>query len=218
MLIFPLCWSFHQGFLIPFNDYLFCFICQKESEQIPINLFLWTLTKSSYWQVFNVCRLTIVFVFIVQNQSDFLTSSSSSSSNPWSSRDLTPDEDLLDLDYMLALSLQNDGESMAGGVEAPCEFEKMFSTSVNANFTSGTNPVANAAQMVKHVAQYTLNFYVSISIITMLMDFFYRHNAAMWVLWRVVSPRGPYFASGWSCDLVTLWERHIFMWYQQLLV
>lgn len=109
----------------------------------------------------------------MQNQSDFLTSSSSSSSsNPWSSRDLTPDEDLLDLDYMLALSLQTDGESMAGGVEAPCEFAKMFSTSVNANFTSGTSPVANAAQMVKHVAQYTLNLFVSISIITMLMDFF----------------------------------------------
>ncbi|XP_010730835.3 TRAF-type zinc finger domain-containing protein 1 isoform X2 [Larimichthys crocea] len=49
-------------------------------------------------------------------QSDFLTSSSSSSST-WPHSELTLDEDSSGLDYMLALSLQNDGESVAGGVE-----------------------------------------------------------------------------------------------------
>lgn len=73
---------------------------------------------------------------------------------------------------MLALSLQNDGESMTGGVEAPSEFAKTFSTSGNANSIPGTSPVANAAHMSKHVAQYTSNFYVNISIIIMLMYFF----------------------------------------------
>ncbi|XP_070712195.1 TRAF-type zinc finger domain-containing protein 1-like [Pempheris klunzingeri] len=45
-------------------------------------------------------------------QSDFLTSSSSSA---WPHSELTLDEDSSGLDYMLALSLQSDGESVAGG-------------------------------------------------------------------------------------------------------
>lgn len=49
-------------------------------------------------------------------QSDFLTSSSSSSS-AWPQSELPLDEDSSGLDYMLALSLQSDGESIAGGVE-----------------------------------------------------------------------------------------------------
>lgn len=49
--------------------------------------------------------------------SDFLTSSSSSSSSAWPHSDFTLDGDSSGLDYMLALSLQSDGESMAGGVD-----------------------------------------------------------------------------------------------------
>lgn len=97
----------------------------------------------------------MVFLLIVHNQSDFLTSSSS---NVWASRDLVPDEDSLDLDYMLALSLQNDGESTSGGVEATCGFEKAFSTSVNVNLTPGTSPVDHPGQTSKHVAQLTFAF------------------------------------------------------------
>ncbi|XP_070690634.1 TRAF-type zinc finger domain-containing protein 1-like isoform X2 [Pempheris klunzingeri] len=48
----------------------------------------------------------------VLGQSDFLTSSSSSA---WPHSELTLDEDSSGLDYMLALSLQSDGESVAGG-------------------------------------------------------------------------------------------------------
>lgn len=48
-------------------------------------------------------------------QSDFLTSSSSAST--WPQSELALDEDSSGLDYMLALSLQSDGESGAGGVE-----------------------------------------------------------------------------------------------------
>ena len=48
-------------------------------------------------------------------QSDFLSSSSSGSA--WPHSDFTLDEDSSGLDYMLALSLQSDGDSVAGGVE-----------------------------------------------------------------------------------------------------
>ncbi|KAM9360986.1 TRAF-type zinc finger domain-containing protein 1 [Symphorus nematophorus] len=48
-------------------------------------------------------------------QSDFLTSSGSSSA--WPHSEFTLDEDSSGLDYMLALSLQSDGDSVAGGVE-----------------------------------------------------------------------------------------------------
>ncbi|KAK9522798.1 hypothetical protein VZT92_019243 [Zoarces viviparus] len=53
-----------------------------------------------------------------QMQSDFQnSSSSSSSSSAWPQSDLTLNEDSSGLDYMLALSLQSDVESVAGGVE-----------------------------------------------------------------------------------------------------
>ncbi|CAJ1068210.1 TRAF-type zinc finger domain-containing protein 1 [Xyrichtys novacula] len=48
------------------------------------------------------------------DQSDFLTSSSSST---WPHSEFTADEDSSGLDYMLALSLQSDGDSVAGGME-----------------------------------------------------------------------------------------------------
>lgn len=83
----------------------------------------------------------------------------------WSDRDVAPDEDLLDLDYMLALSLQNDGESMAGGVESNRALQKTFRATVNENFTPDTSPVDNPGQMGKHVAQYTLAVSVNILII-----------------------------------------------------
>ncbi|XP_029366567.1 TRAF-type zinc finger domain-containing protein 1 isoform X2 [Echeneis naucrates] len=53
------------------------------------------------------------------SQSHFLnsSSSSSSSSSAWPNRGQTHDEDSSGLDYMLALSLQSDGESAAGDVE-----------------------------------------------------------------------------------------------------
>ncbi|CAG08456.1 unnamed protein product, partial [Tetraodon nigroviridis] len=60
-------------------------------------------------------------------------------------------EDLLDLDYMLALSLQGDREPLAGGVKASSALEKTFSTSVNANTSPGTSPVGTAAQMGKDI-------------------------------------------------------------------
>lgn len=51
-------------------------------------------------------------------QGDFLSGgSSSSSSSMWPHSELSLDEDSSGLDYMLALSLQSDGESVAGGVE-----------------------------------------------------------------------------------------------------
>lgn len=74
----------------------------------------------------------------------------------WSDRDVTPDEDLLDLDYMLALSLQNDGEPMAGGVESNRELQKTFRATVNENFTPDTSPVDNPGQMGKLLLLSTL--------------------------------------------------------------
>lgn len=87
----------------------------------------------------------------MHNQSDFLTSSGCG--NVWSNRDITPDADLLHLDYMLALSLQSDGDSMAGSVEATRALQETFSTTVNENFTPDMSPVDSPGQMGKHIAQ-----------------------------------------------------------------
>ncbi|XP_003975006.2 TRAF-type zinc finger domain-containing protein 1 [Takifugu rubripes] len=81
----------------------------------------------------------------VHNQSDFLTSSGCG--NVWSNRDVTPDADLLHLDYMLALSLQSDGDSVAGSVEATRALQETFSTTVNENFTPDMSPVDSPGQM-----------------------------------------------------------------------
>lgn len=55
---------------------------------------------------------------VVLGPSDFLnSSSSSSSSSAWPQSELRLAEDSSGLDYMLALSLQTDGEPGAGGVE-----------------------------------------------------------------------------------------------------
>ncbi|XP_045891155.1 TRAF-type zinc finger domain-containing protein 1 isoform X1 [Micropterus dolomieu] len=77
-------------------------------------------------------------------QRDFLTSSSSSST--WPHSELTLDEDSSGLDYMLALSLQSDGESVAGGVEGNVwsgiwdhKFGKTFNTSVNSSLSLPNN-------------------------------------------------------------------------------
>ncbi|XP_035514033.1 LOW QUALITY PROTEIN: TRAF-type zinc finger domain-containing protein 1 [Morone saxatilis] len=89
-------------------------------------------------------------------QSDFLSSSGSSA---WPHSELTLDEDSSGLDYMLALSLQSDGESVAGGVEGNLwsgiwdhKIGKTPNTSLNSpfpqpnnnypNFTSGTSTSA----------------------------------------------------------------------------
>ncbi|XP_029296313.1 TRAF-type zinc finger domain-containing protein 1 isoform X2 [Cottoperca gobio] len=97
----------------------------------------------------------------VLGQSDFLNSTSSSSSSgssAWPQSDLTLDADSSGLDYMLALSLQSDVESMAGGVEGNLwsgiwdhKIGKTSNTSVNSllsppnnnypNFTTGTSAV-----------------------------------------------------------------------------
>lgn len=60
----------------------------------------------------------IFFFLVVLGQNDFQTGSSSSdSSSLWPHSELPLDEDSSGLDYMVALSLQSDGESGAGGVE-----------------------------------------------------------------------------------------------------
>lgn len=99
----------------------------------------------------------ILFFLVVLEQRDFLTGSSSSSA--WSHSELTQDEDSSGLDYMLALSLQSDGESLPGGVESNLwsgiwdhKIEKTTNTSVNnplslpnnnyPNFTIGTSTSA----------------------------------------------------------------------------
>ncbi|XP_040898727.1 TRAF-type zinc finger domain-containing protein 1 [Toxotes jaculatrix] len=76
-------------------------------------------------------------------QSDFLSSSSSSM---WQHGDHTHDEDSSGLDYMLALSLQSDGESVAGGVEGNLwsdiwdhKIERTSNTSVNSSPLSPPN-------------------------------------------------------------------------------
>ncbi|XP_030273803.1 TRAF-type zinc finger domain-containing protein 1 [Sparus aurata] len=94
-------------------------------------------------------------------QSDFLSSSSSSSSSAWPHSELTLDEDTSGLDYMLALSLQSDGESMAGGVEGNLwsgiwDHKIDKNTSVNSplsppnnnypNFTTGTSALQDHDQ------------------------------------------------------------------------
>lgn len=90
-------------------------------------------------------------------QDDFLLSSSRTSS-VWPNRELTPDEDSSGLDYMLALSLQSDGELLSGGGDDSqwsgiwdYNIGKTPSTSGNTplfppnnnypNFTTGTNAV-----------------------------------------------------------------------------
>lgn len=99
------------------------------------------------------------------DQSDFLTSSSSSA---WPHSKLTPDEDSSGLDYMLALSLQSDGESLAGGVEGNLwsgsgiwdhKIEKTSNSSINTplsppnnnypTFTTGTSAVDDHGQTGK---------------------------------------------------------------------
>lgn len=53
-----------------------------------------------------------LFIVTVLGQDNYLTSSRTSSA--WLNSELTPDEDSSGLDYMLALSLQTDGEFLAG--------------------------------------------------------------------------------------------------------
>lgn len=145
------------------------------------------------------------------DRSDFLPSSSSSSS-AWSHSEFTPDEDSSGLDYMLALSLQSDGESMAGGVEGNLwsgiwdhKIEKTSNTSVTTplsppnnnypNFT--TSAVEDHGQTGKWCDRGDNNtsndVFLSVLIIS---NGFCRHHATLWVLWRAVSWGGPYFASG----------------------
>lgn len=92
-------------------------------------------------------------------QSHFLNSGSSSSSSVWPHGGQTHDEDLSGLDYMLALSLQSDGESVSGDAEGNLwsdiwdhKIGKTSNTSVNPpltlpnnnypHFTTGTSPSA----------------------------------------------------------------------------
>lgn len=87
------------------------------------------------------------FYLAVLDRSDFLPSGSSSA---WSHSEFTPDEDSSGLDYMLALSLQSDSESMAGGVEGNLwsgiwdhKIEKTPNTSVNTPLTPPNNNYPN---------------------------------------------------------------------------
>uniref|UniRef100_UPI0037E8FD8D TRAF-type zinc finger domain-containing protein 1 isoform X1 n=2 Tax=Semicossyphus pulcher TaxID=241346 RepID=UPI0037E8FD8D len=80
-------------------------------------------------------------------QSDFLTSSSSSA---WPHSELTVDEDSSGLDYMLALSLQSDGDSVAGGVEGNLwsgiwenKIGKTSNTSINSPLSPPNNNYPN---------------------------------------------------------------------------
>ncbi|XP_074527479.1 TRAF-type zinc finger domain-containing protein 1 isoform X1 [Halichoeres trimaculatus] len=80
-------------------------------------------------------------------QSDFLTSSSSSA---WPHSEFTVDEDSSGLDYMLALSLQSDGDSVAGGVEGNLwsgiwddKIGKTSNTSINSSFIPPNNNYSN---------------------------------------------------------------------------
>lgn len=100
-------------------------------------------------------------------QTDFLNSSSSSSS-AWPQSELSLGEDSSGLDYMLALSLQSDGESVAGGVEGNLwsgiwehKIGKTSNTSVSSplsppnnnypNFTTSTSAVQELDQAGKLV-------------------------------------------------------------------
>ncbi|XP_047447869.1 TRAF-type zinc finger domain-containing protein 1 isoform X1 [Mugil cephalus] len=64
----------------------------------------------------NTATQTTAFSHLM-GPSDFLHGGGGSSSSTWPYSERTLDEDSSGLDYMLALSLQSDGESVAGGVE-----------------------------------------------------------------------------------------------------
>lgn len=89
--------------------------------------------------------MTVLFILyiclLVLGPSDFLSSSST-----WPYAGQTQDEDSSGLDYMLALSLQGDGEPVAGGIESNLwsdiwdnKAEKTSNTSVNSLLTSTNN-------------------------------------------------------------------------------
>ncbi|XP_069577646.1 TRAF-type zinc finger domain-containing protein 1 [Brachyistius frenatus] len=73
-------------------------------------------------------------------QSDFLHGSSSSSSG-WPHSEHTLDEDSSGLDYMLALSLQSDGESVSGGLEANM-WSDIWDHKIGKSTTSGSSPLS----------------------------------------------------------------------------
>lgn len=152
------------------------------------------------------------FVPVVLGQSDFLSSSSSSSSSAWPHSELTLDEDTSGLDYMLALSLQSDGESMAGGVEGNLwsgiwDHKIDKNTSVNSplsppnnnypNFTTGTSALQDHDQAGKGWNGLRQNTWCySAASLLILLNCLHRYHAAMWVLRRALSWRGPHSASG----------------------
>lgn len=91
----------------------------------------------------------IFFPLVVLDQRDFLTSSSSSSS-AWPHSELTPDEDSSGLDYLLALSLQSDGESVAGDGDSSLwssiwdhNITKTSNTSINTPLSQANNNYPN---------------------------------------------------------------------------
>lgn len=125
------------------------------------------------------------FVFlVVLEQSDFLSRSSSST---WPHSGQTQDEDSSGLDYMLALSLQSDGESVAGGMEGNLwsdiwdhKIGKTSNTSISSplsppnnnysNFTTSTSAVQDYDQTGKmNVDKNTLK--IKINILGAFYDF-----------------------------------------------
>lgn len=116
----------------------------------PMTVFV-LAAKIVFWNNYNS------FCLVVLGPNDFLSSSSSSSA--WPQSELRLDEDSSGLDYMLALSLQSDGESVAGGMEGNLwsgiwdhKIGKTSNTSINSplsppnnnypNFTTGTSTSA----------------------------------------------------------------------------
>lgn len=162
-----------------------------------------TLGVCLFWNNYNTCFL------VVLGQRDFLNSSTSSA---WPQSELTLGDDSSGLDYMLALSLQSDGESVAGGVEGNLwsgiwdhKIGKTSNTSVNSpfsppnnnfpNFTTGTSAVQEHDQAGKIVLIRVL-WVILLLFLLMILNNFHRFHASLWVLRRAVSWRGPHFASG----------------------
>ncbi len=154
------------------------------------------------------------FYLVVYGQSDFLTSSSSSA---WPNSELVPDEDSSGLDYMLALSLQSDGESVAGGGDdnlwsgiwyhttgkMPNTSQLTAPNNNYPNFTTGTSAVQDHDQTGKCWNRLdSVTSVYSVVILLMISNHLYRYHATLWVLRRTLSRRGPYFASGRRCDFL----------------
>lgn len=148
--------------------------------------------------------------FLVLGQGDFLHSRSSSA---WPHADHALDEDSSGLDYMLALSLQSDGDSRSGGVEGNVwsdiwdhKIGKSNTPLANNNypdFTVGSSSSTAQDQDQTGELLFTGNTKLFSCLFT-VSNCFCRYHAALWILRRAVSRRRPHFTSGLKMLLMSV--------------